>query len=111
MHSTTARAPIIRTRATSIAIGVGDVCDLDADADLICNIGGPLASGLGLVAGVGCFPGQGSTGGFIVTNGGVYGMLPKPADNCPLHRQHQPGRRRQRWRGRRLRSMSRHPEQ
>ena len=43
--------------------GVGDVCDLDADGDRLCNIGGPLASGLGLIGGLGCFPGQGSTGG------------------------------------------------
>ena len=64
---------------------VGDVCDLDAENDLICNNAGPRASGLGLVAGIGCFPGKGSTGGFVVVNGGGFGMLPKPADNCPLH--------------------------
>ena len=64
---------------------VGDVCDLDAENDLICNNAGPRASGLGLVAGIGCFPGKGSTGGFVVVDGGGFGMLPKPADNCPLH--------------------------
>jgi hypothetical protein len=64
--------------------GVGDVCDLDSDADRICNTGGPRASGLGLIAGLGCFPGQGSVGSIAVEKGG-YGMLPKPADNCPLH--------------------------
>jgi len=64
--------------------GVGDVCDLDADADLICNIGGPLGSGLGL-AGL-CYPGQGRTGGFTLGGGaGIRGMLPRPADNCPLN--------------------------
>ncbi len=64
--------------------GVGDVCDLDSDADRICNTGGPRASGLGLIAGLGCFPGQGSVGGIVVEKGG-YGVLPRPADNCPLH--------------------------
>ena len=65
--------------------GVGDVCDLDADADRICNTGGPRASGLGLIAGLGCFPGQGSTGGIFAVEKGGFGMLPRPADNCPLH--------------------------
>ena len=65
--------------------GVGDVCDLDADADRICNTGGPKASGLGLIAGLGCFPGQGSTGGIVAIEKGGYGMLPRPADNCPFH--------------------------
>ena len=65
--------------------GVGDVCDLDADGDRLCNTGGPRASGLGLIAGLGCFPGQGSTGGIIEVVRGGFGMLPKPADNCPLN--------------------------
>lgn len=64
--------------------GVGDLCDLDSDADLICNAGGPLASGLGLISGQGCFPGQGTIGGFTVERGG-YGMLARPADNCPYN--------------------------
>jgi hypothetical protein len=63
---------------------VGDVCDEDADADLICNIGGPKAAALGLVAGLGCSPGQGRTGGFAVEIGG-FGMPFRPADNCPLN--------------------------
>jgi Zn-dependent metalloprotease len=64
---------------------VGDPCDLDAENDLMCNTGGPRASGLGLVAGVGCFPGRGSIGGLVFVVTGGHGMLPQPADNCPLH--------------------------
>jgi hypothetical protein len=64
---------------------VGDPCDLDAENDLLCNTGGPRASGLGLVAGVGCFPGAGSIGGLVFVVTGGHGMLPQPADNCPLH--------------------------
>jgi hypothetical protein len=40
---------------------------------------------LGLVAGVGCFPGAGSIGGLVFVVTGGHGMLPQPADNCPLH--------------------------
>ncbi len=59
----------------------GDVCDVDADNDLICDIGGPKTTGLGIVPGQGCVPGEGRTSLAL----GKYGFKLLAADNCALN--------------------------
>lgn len=64
---------------------VGDACDGDADNDLICNVGGPKSTGLGIVPGRGCVPGAGSEGGLIEVIRIGFGTLRRATDNCPIH--------------------------